>query len=88
MMCLFKMSDHDLHRSYSRIQVKKAKDEVLLCQRSFALKIVKEFSMSKSNLALAPLEVKFKFSGNDEGNLIDYPQYKRHIGSLRYLTHR
>ena len=43
--------------------------------------------MIESNPTLTPLEVKLKFSQNDEGNLIDSSHYRSLMGSLRYLTH-
>ena len=87
MMSRVKMFDLCLLRSYLGIQVKKDTNAIVLSQRSFSPKTLKELNMTESNSTLSPIEMKLKFIQNDKGSLIDSSYYINIMRSLRYLTH-
>jgi Reverse transcriptase (RNA-dependent DNA polymerase) len=85
MMEKFKMSDLGLLTYYLGIEVKQTINMITLCQRSFALKILKECGMDECNPAQAPMEARLKLRKNSNFPPVDPTRYKSIVGSLRYL---
>jgi Reverse transcriptase (RNA-dependent DNA polymerase) len=85
MMEKFKMSDLGLLTYYLGIEVKQASNMITLCQRSFALKILKECGMDECNPAQTPMEARLKLRKNNNFPPVDPTRYRSIVGSLRYL---
>ena len=83
---LFKMSDLGLLSYYLGIEVKQENDEITLCQRAYAEKILERTSLSGCNACHTPMETRLKLSKHDGAQKMDATEYRGVIGCLRYLV--
>ena len=83
----FEMSNLGLFSYYLGVEVEQKRNCITLKQSSYARKILQLAGMSDCNAALYPMESKLKLCKDEEGEAVNSTQYRRLIGSLRYLTH-
>ncbi|XP_028556557.1 uncharacterized protein LOC114581179 [Dendrobium catenatum] len=83
----FDMSDLGLLSFYLGIEVIQTDDEIRLCQKSYALKILEDMGMADCNPVQTPMEARIKLTKSGTHSLVDSTQYRSIVGSLRYLTH-
>ncbi|XP_020270504.1 uncharacterized protein LOC109845645 [Asparagus officinalis] len=87
MMKEFEMSDLGLLSYYLGIEVDQRDDCIALRQAAYAKKVLGQFGMMDCNPTQYPMETKLKLGKDSEGTPVDVTEYRRIIGSLRYLTH-
>ena len=59
---------------------------IYICQRKYALEVLKRFGMKESNAVMNPMVPGFKAGKIRQGNRIDESYYKQIVGSLMYIT--
>src|SRR3954470_2065443 len=59
----------------------------MMHQRRYASEILKRFEMEECNSTSTPAEIRLQLSKNPDEDDVDPIQYRRLIGSLRYLCH-
>ena len=82
----FDMSDLGKMRFFLGIEVLQKSDGIYICQRRYALEVLKRFGMMESNSVGNPIVPGSKISKEGNGNLVDETCYKQLVGSLMYLT--
>uniref|UniRef100_A0ACD6A2Q2 Uncharacterized protein n=1 Tax=Avena sativa TaxID=4498 RepID=A0ACD6A2Q2_AVESA len=83
---MFRMSDLGLLSYYLGIEVKQEVGKILLCQGSYAEKILEAAGMSGCNPSHTPAETKSKIGRRNGGEAVDATLYRSVISSLRYLV--
>lgn len=83
----FKMSDLGLLSHYLGIEVQQSDGGIALCQARYATRILEMAGMKGCNPCHTPMEEKLKLSRESKEETIDATQYRRIVGSLRYLVH-
>ena len=83
----FEMSDLGLLSYYLGIEVAQSRHCIKLKQALYAKKILQQVRMDECNSTKYPMEANLKLGKDEEGEPADPTQYRRIIGSLRYLTH-
>ncbi|KAK1434246.1 hypothetical protein QVD17_11166 [Tagetes erecta] len=83
----FEMTDMGLLHYYLGIEVVQCNDGIKVKQTGYAKKILKEAGMWECNPNKFPMEPGLKLSKEDSGSYTDPTEYRKIIGSLRYLTH-
>ena len=68
---LFEMSDLGLLNSYLGIQVVQVDGEIKLYQKSYSLKILKEYNMLEVNPCQTPLQIRLSLSKSEEEARVD-----------------
>ena len=58
----FEMTNFGLLNSYLGIQVIQEKDEIKICQKNYALKVLDIFKMSDCNASKTPMECRLKLN--------------------------
>jgi len=86
MKAAFQMSDPGL-LSYMGIKVHKDHSGVTLRQTAYAKRVVELVGLTDCNPALTPMEERLKLSRDSTAEEMDATQYRRLVGSLRYLSH-
>ncbi|KDP30510.1 hypothetical protein JCGZ_16690 [Jatropha curcas] len=86
MMRMFEMSDLGLLSYYLGIEVKQTPDCISFCQAVYASKILEKTGMLNCNSSRVPMEPKCKLKKQDGEPFVDATEYRRIIGSLRYLV--
>lgn len=79
------MTDLGLMTYFLGIKFHESKRGLLTHQRRYALEILKKFEMDHFNAAISQTEPRLQLSKNEDEQDVDPTQYKRLIGSLRYL---
>jgi hypothetical protein len=82
----FQMSDLGLLKYYVGLEVNQTEDGITVCQRAYAEKILEMAGMSSSNPSLTLMESHLKLSKSSAAPAVDAMDYKRIMGSLRYLV--
>ena len=82
----FEMTDFGLLNSYLGIEVIQEKDEIKICQTSYALKVLDIFNMFDCNTSKTPMECCLKLNRDGEGTEVESTLLRKIIGCLRYLT--
>jgi len=82
----FDMSDLGKMRFFLGIEVLKGSDGIYICQKIYALEVLKRFGMMKSNLVNNPIVPGCKVNKDKDGIKVDETYYKQLVGSLMYLT--
>jgi hypothetical protein len=82
----FDMTDLGKMRFFLGIEVLQKSDGIYICQRKYALEVLRRFGMMESNSVGSPIVPGFKISRNEDGNTVDETYYKQLVGSLMYLT--
>lgn len=86
MMREFDMTDLGRMRFFLGIEVLQESDGIYICQRKYALEVLKKFGMMESNSVGSPIVPGFKVSKDEAGVTVDETNYKQLVGSLMYLT--
>jgi hypothetical protein len=87
MMDKFQMSDLGLLCFYLGIEVRQDNTGITLRQAHYAKRIVELGGMEGCNPAHTPMEERLQLSRYSEAEEVDATQYRRIVGSLRYLVH-
>ena len=82
----FDMSDLGRMRFFLGIEVLQQSDGIYICQRRYALEVLKRFGMMESNSVGNPIVPGAKISRDENGITVDETHYKQLVGSLMYLT--
>jgi hypothetical protein len=72
---------------YLRIEVHQGDSGITLRQTVDAKRVVELAGLSDCNPALTPMEERLKLSRDNTTEEVDATQYRRLVGSLRYLAH-
>jgi hypothetical protein len=83
----FQMSDLGLLSFYLGIEVHQGDSGITLRQTAYAKRVVELAGLTDCNPALTPLEKRLKLSCDSTTEEVDATQYRRLMGSLRYLAH-
>jgi hypothetical protein len=86
MQKVFSMSDLGLFNYYLGMEVNQVGDQITLCQKAYAAKIVEMCNMTKCNLVDTPMEERLKLTTAKVGTELDVTRYRSIVGSLRYLV--
>jgi len=87
MKAAFQMSDLGLLSFYLGIEVHQDHSGTTLRQTAYAKRIVELAGLTDCNPALTPMEERLKLSRDSAAEEVDATQYRRLVGSLRYLAH-
>ena len=82
----FDMSDLGKMRFFLGIEVLQKSDGIYICQKKYALEVLRRFGMMESNSVGSPIIPGFKISRDENGDFVDETYYKQLVGSLMYLT--
>ncbi|KAI3739706.1 hypothetical protein L2E82_30117 [Cichorium intybus] len=88
MKMVFDMSDLGTLSYYLGIEVQQAKGDILISQVGYAKKVLQAAGTGDCNPIKYPMEQRLGITKDEEGIPVDATNYRRIIGSLRYLTHR
>jgi hypothetical protein len=80
------MSDLGLLSFYLGIEVHHGDSRITIQQAAYAKRVVELAGLTDCNPALTPMEERLKLS-RDSTTEVDATQYRRLVGSLRYLAH-
>lgn len=72
---------------YLGIEVNQSKDGILIQQTNYAEKLLKVAGMQECNETHIPMDPGLKLGKMEGGISVDPAEYRKYIGSLRYLTH-
>ena len=72
-------------RFFLGIEVLQKSDGIYICQRKYALEVLRRFGMMESNSVGSPTVPGFKISRGQNGDSVDETYYKQLVGSLMYL---
>lgn len=86
MMKKFDMSDLGKMRFFLGIEVLQKPEGIYICQRKYALDVLKRFGMENSNAVCNPIVPGSKMHKDENGVTVDETLYKQIVGSLMYLT--
>jgi hypothetical protein len=86
MMQVFEMTDLGKMKFFLGIEVSQQGDGIFICQKKYALEILKRFGMIESHEVNSPIVPGSKLSKDADGVAVDESFYKQIIGSLMYLT--
>jgi len=86
MMKVFDITDLGKIRFFLGIEVLQQVNGIYICQRNYAMEVLKRFGMEESNTMMNPIGPDFKAGKIREGNGIDETYYKQIVGSLMYIT--
>ena len=87
MKATFQMSDLGPLSFYLGIEVHQDNSGITLRQTAYAKRVVELAGLTDCNPALTPMEERLKLSRDSTAEEVDATQYRRLVGSLRYLTH-
>jgi hypothetical protein len=82
----FKLKDMGQLKYFLGIEVARSKHEISLCQRKYALEILKDTGFLGAKPSRFPAEQNVTLTQEDEDLLKDASQYRRLVGRLIYLT--
>jgi heterodisulfide reductase subunit B len=82
---LFRMSDLGQLSYYLGIKVTQGEDEITLCQRRYAEKVMEVAGLKNCNSCRTPMDCRLKLKKEDGNGEVDKTLYRSVIGSLRYL---
>lgn len=81
----FEMTDLGHISYFLGIEFHKSSRGLLMHQKRYAGEVLKRFEMENCNHAVTPAEARLQLSKNSEDAEVDPTQFRRLIGSLRYL---
>ncbi|XP_022973599.1 uncharacterized protein LOC111472184 [Cucurbita maxima] len=79
------MTDLRLLTYYLGIEVDQKKDCIMLKQSAYAKNLLQQFKMIECNPTKYLMKAKLQLGKDSEGNLLNSTEYRRVIGSLRYM---
>ena len=82
----FDMTDLGKMRYFLGLEVLQRFDGVFISQKKYALEVLQQFGMDKSNFVHNPIVPGFKLVKDEGGVKVDKTYYKQIVGSLMYLT--
>ncbi|GAU26253.1 hypothetical protein TSUD_224440 [Trifolium subterraneum] len=85
MMREFEMTDLGHISYFLGIEFQRTSKGLILHQKKYASEILKRFEMDQCNPALTPSEPRLQLSRETEEKDVDSTEYRRLVGSLRYL---
>ena len=83
---VFEMIDLGLMAYFLGMEIKQAKDEVFICQRKYAKKILKKFHMKNCKATVTPMNQNESLSKDDGIDKVKKCDFRSLIGCLMYLT--
>jgi hypothetical protein len=83
---IFRMGDLGWLSYYLGIEVAQEGDQITLCQKRYAEKVVELAGLSNCNSCRTPMECRLKLKKEDGSGEVDKTLYRSVIGSLRYLV--
>ena len=86
MMREFDMSDLGKMRFFLGIEVLQGSNGIYICQKKYALDVLKRFGMMESNSVNNSIVPGYKANKDVDGIKVDETYYKQLVGSLMYLT--
>lgn len=86
MMNEFNISDLGRMRYFLGIEVLQRDDGIFICQKKYAMEVLRRFGMEESNSVLNPVVPGFKICKDVDGVKVDATFFKQAVGSLMYLT--
>jgi hypothetical protein len=87
MKATFQMSDLELLSFYLGIEVHRDDSGITLQQTAYTKRVVELARLTDCNPALTLMEERLKLSRDSTTEEVDATQYRRLVGSLRYLVH-
>jgi hypothetical protein len=87
MNATFQMSDLGLLSFYLGIEVHQGDSGIMIWQTAYAKCVVELAGLTDCNPALTPMEERLKLSRDSTTEEVDATQYRRLVGSLRYLVY-
>jgi hypothetical protein len=87
MKVTFQMSDLGLLSFYLGIELHQGDSGITLRQTAYAKRVVELAGLTDCNPALTPMEERLKLGRDSTTEEVDATQYRRLVGSIRYLTH-
>ncbi|XP_058761878.1 uncharacterized mitochondrial protein AtMg00810-like [Vicia villosa] len=85
LMSEFEMTDLGIMRYFFGIEFQRSKMGLLMHQMRYALEILKRCEIEHCNVAITPCEERLQLSKSEDEQDVGPNQYRRLIGSLRYL---
>jgi hypothetical protein len=82
----FDMSDLGGMRFFLGIEVLQIANGIYICQRKYALDVLKRFGMEDSNVVCNPIVPGSKLHNDEGGIKVNETYFKQIVGSLMYLT--
>jgi hypothetical protein len=81
----FEMTDLGIMKYFLGIEVDQSTKGIFVCQKKYAVDIIKRFHIEGCNPTETPITLGTKLSKNDEGPIVDSTLYKILVGSFLYL---
>jgi hypothetical protein len=82
----FEMTDMGLMSYFLGIDVKQTDEEIFISQKKYATDVLKKFKMESCKPMLTPAKEKLKLERESGGDLVNSTNFRKLVGSLRYLT--
>ena len=82
----FEMTDMGLMSYFLGIEVKQTDEGILISQKKYAVDVLKKLKMESCKPMLTPVEERLKLERESGGDLVNSTNFRRLVGSLRYLT--
>jgi hypothetical protein len=82
----FEMTDMGLMSYFLGIELKQTNEGIFISQKKYAADILKKFKMESCKPMLTPMEERLKLEKESGGNLVNSTNFRKLVGSLRYLT--
>jgi hypothetical protein len=86
MKATFQMSDLGLLKYYLGLEVNQTPSGITISQSTYAVKILEAAGMASCNSSQIPMEPRLKLSKTSTAAPVDATNYRRIVGSLRYLV--
>lgn len=83
---MFQMSDLGLLHYYLGMEVSQTENSITISQGAYAMKILEAAGMAGCNPSQIPMEPRLKLSKTSSAPAVDATEFRRIIGSLRYLV--
>jgi hypothetical protein len=83
---LFRMSDLGQLSYYPGVEVTQGEDEITLCQRRYAEKVMEVAGLKNCNSCRTHMDCCLKLKKEDDSGEVDKTLYRSVIGSLRYVV--
>lgn len=80
------MTDLGRMRFFLGIEVVQSSAGIYICQRKYAMDIMRRFGMEGSNSVCNPMVPGYKLCRDEKGVKVDETQFKQVVGSLMYIT--